>query len=265
MNTSSFRARSGVRAGFTLVEMLIVIAVIAILAAILFPVFGRVRERGRTIACNSNMKQLAMAFQQYAQDANDRLPGATDGPDGSGKYGGWIRYEDFGRKGAKNFNVDEGSLFTYVKSKDVYLCASDGEGKITGLSYAINACASQQNRDMTTGARTIDGYSKGKKISTIKNPTMFMILTEEARPGTGDGGANLDTSSTDDGYYNSVRPPDPANYENFLATRHQDGGNVAFLDGHVKWYKREMIKDQKFQIGGEGDLAKGCPEFQKIP
>jgi prepilin-type N-terminal cleavage/methylation domain-containing protein/prepilin-type processing-associated H-X9-DG protein len=258
------------RRGFTLVELLVVIGVIALLSAILLPVFGRVRETGRRTACTSNMKQLALAFQQYANDASDRLPGATDAPAGVNQNGGWIWYSRFGsgqgQTNAAVFDVTKGTLFPYVKATGVYLCPSDGIGRTTGLSYAINACASRQTRDLTTGVRTITGYSPGKKISSIKNPTMFMLLTEETRPGSGATGETVDTDSTDDGYYNSVRiPPDPESYRNVIATRHNEGGNVAFLDGHVKWYKREQIIENKFQIGGEGVLDKGCPEFQNLP
>ncbi len=62
------------RLGFTLIEMLVVIAIISILAAILFPVFQKVRENARAISCASNEKQLALGVLMYAQDANEALP-----------------------------------------------------------------------------------------------------------------------------------------------------------------------------------------------
>src|SRR6266536_2206230 len=60
--------------GFTLIELLVVIAIIAILAAILFPVFARARESARRISCASNLKQLGVAVQMYAQDFDEVLP-----------------------------------------------------------------------------------------------------------------------------------------------------------------------------------------------
>lgn len=62
------------REGFTLIELLVVIAIIAILAAILFPVFGRARENARKATCQSNLKQLGLAFSMYAQDWDEVLP-----------------------------------------------------------------------------------------------------------------------------------------------------------------------------------------------
>ncbi len=75
------------RRGFTLIELLVVIAIIAILAAILFPVFARAREKARQTSCLSNLKQLGLAAQMYAQDYDERItigweassPGTHDG------------------------------------------------------------------------------------------------------------------------------------------------------------------------------------------
>ena len=62
------------RHGFTLIEMLMVIAIIGVLAAILFPVFASVREKGRRISCVSNLHQLGLAVELYAQGSDDALP-----------------------------------------------------------------------------------------------------------------------------------------------------------------------------------------------
>lgn len=61
------------RLAFTLVELLVVVSIIGILAAILFPVFGQVRERARALTCLSNMRQLGLAVQQYTQDNEEHL------------------------------------------------------------------------------------------------------------------------------------------------------------------------------------------------
>ena len=60
--------------GFTLVEMLVVIAVIVVLMAILFPVFSRVRAHARKVKCISNLEQIAIALKKYRDDYNGRFP-----------------------------------------------------------------------------------------------------------------------------------------------------------------------------------------------
>jgi len=60
--------------GFTLIELLVVIGIIAVLAAILFPVFGRAREQGRIASCISNQRQIAQAITIYTQDYDETYP-----------------------------------------------------------------------------------------------------------------------------------------------------------------------------------------------
>ena len=72
------------RFGFTLIEMLIVVAIIAVLAAILFPVLQKVRENARATVCLSNYHQIGLAIHQYANDSYSQPP-----PDG-GSFNGLI-------------------------------------------------------------------------------------------------------------------------------------------------------------------------------
>jgi len=64
--------------GFTLVELLVVIGIIAVLSAILFPVFAQAREKARQTSCSSNEKQLGLAIMQYVQDYDETYPFGLD-------------------------------------------------------------------------------------------------------------------------------------------------------------------------------------------
>src|SRR5688572_1007433 len=71
MNRSANKRRH--RCAFTLIEILVVIAIIALLAAILFPVFARARENARRASCAGNLKQIGLAAAQYSADFDERL------------------------------------------------------------------------------------------------------------------------------------------------------------------------------------------------
>ncbi|MDW8103641.1 MAG: DUF1559 domain-containing protein [Armatimonadota bacterium] len=62
------------RTGFTLIELLVVIAIIAVLAAILFPVFAQAREKARSASCQSNYRQIGLAFHMYVADWDEVYP-----------------------------------------------------------------------------------------------------------------------------------------------------------------------------------------------
>ena len=96
------------KSAFTLVELLVVIAIIAILAAILFPTFARARENARRASCQSNLKQIGLAFIQYAQDYDEYSPSSVN----------------------RNVATNTGRrswptvLMPYVKSTQIFVCPS---------------------------------------------------------------------------------------------------------------------------------------------
>jgi prepilin-type N-terminal cleavage/methylation domain-containing protein/prepilin-type processing-associated H-X9-DG protein len=71
------------KTGFTLIEILIVIAIIAILAGILLPVLGVARERARRMNCGSNLRQIGSACLVFAESNNQKFPNINNNDNGS--------------------------------------------------------------------------------------------------------------------------------------------------------------------------------------
>jgi len=68
----------GTRSAFTLMELLVVIAIIAVLSALLLPALAGSKEKARRMACGSNMRQLGVGLQTFADDSDQEIPVATD-------------------------------------------------------------------------------------------------------------------------------------------------------------------------------------------
>ena len=210
---------------FTLIELLVVIAIIAILAAILFPVFQRVRENARRTACLSNLKQLGLGVIQYTQDYDERMPSVASGDatKGSGKLGGWMYYTNFGgTPGPLTFDPTQGSVYTYIKSKGVYVCPDDSTGQASGDSYAISSCVAGLTRD-------VNGIEAGKSLSAFDNSSGTLLFCEE--------GSGNPAVSTNDAYFLNDQSAVVVNaVGDNISLRHSGGSNMLFIDGHAKYY-----------------------------
>lgn len=66
--------RSARRSGFTLIELIVVIAIVGMLATLAMPAFGRMQDRAKSVACSANLRNLGVVVLSYAQDHDNRLP-----------------------------------------------------------------------------------------------------------------------------------------------------------------------------------------------
>lgn len=108
--------------GFTLVEILVVIGIIALLAAILFPVFSSVKEKARQSTCLSNLRQAGIAISMYAQDSDDHYPAGVDGPQ---HYVYLWHPDDDTLIQIKQLPLLRDVLYPYSKSNGIWQCPSD--------------------------------------------------------------------------------------------------------------------------------------------
>jgi len=136
--------------GFTLLELLVVVAIMAILAAMMLPALAKAKQQAKRIQCINNHKQLAATCLMYVADNDDWLPanGRTDPPDVNHKL--WVQGA-FVRPDANTnsaYLLDERyALFAnYLKTTRVYVCPTDRPHVMVGgvkhdklRSYALNA------------------------------------------------------------------------------------------------------------------------------
>src|SRR5688500_14680103 len=125
--------------GFTLVELLVVIGIIAVLIGMLMPVLSRAREQANRAACASNLRQCGLATTMYLGDNNRQFP-AHQG-------GSVLSYYSWGGKAGTEYTVTERFINRYIGKRgaasqneqgvtDVFRCPSDS-GAAAGLwSYS---------------------------------------------------------------------------------------------------------------------------------
>jgi prepilin-type processing-associated H-X9-DG protein len=139
---------------------LVVIAIIAILAAILFPVFGRARENARRSSCQSNLKQIGLGLLQYTQDYDETYMVDWDG--------------------ARSYKQ---SIQPYLKSGQLWACPSNpANSQITFpaangypaivRSYAVNP------RVVLPSWSTPNGLGRGLAMSFVNNPSQKIVLAD---------------------------------------------------------------------------------------
>jgi prepilin-type N-terminal cleavage/methylation domain-containing protein/prepilin-type processing-associated H-X9-DG protein len=212
----------GRRDGFTLIELLVVISIIAIIAAILFPVFARARENARRASCQSNLKQMSLGVLQYVQDYDERFP--LSGGDQT------LR--------CSVYSSDPFSWATkiqpYVKSTQIFKCPSDYWHSAGGPNDAIRKTATMSyanSKELGPIYKAPTVPPTPAHISSIASPTKVVMWIEYEYTQN----AQMDTIGCHwwaDTYFFT-------NGDALAYNRHLDGSNIAFADGHVKWFKTE--------------------------
>ncbi len=204
--------------GFTLVELLIVMAIVAVIVAILFPVFAGVRERGRRTVCQSNLKQIALAMQQYVQDNDGSYPAIHN----------WAFAANSYAKNAEIFRCpdapsDEQTIVSLVDFSCVSApCPVDAP---YDRSHPVNYIYNLPR--LVTFSALPTAHSRGNHESVLATPSTVWL--------------NMDTYWTNNSstyyYGRSVSTSCGRAFEGTIL--HSGAGNYSYLDGHVKWLTPE--------------------------
>ena len=210
LKASSTSANRGI---FTLIELLIVIAIIAILASMLLPALNKARGKAKTISCTNNQKSIGTAMLMYTDDYNSQFPPYVPVLLWNTWHGEIMPY-----MGIPRFSIDA------AKTK-VFVCPDDDTETSNPWNYPKGSYAVNSGSNWTNGTGLI--WEAGSaKLSRIKNSSSLILMTDFRRTFNnvyaGNNGwsniVSITMRSTAFGYHNN-----------------KGGSPFLFCDGHVKF------------------------------
>lgn len=234
---------------FTLVELLVVLAIISILMALLLPSLRRARDAAKMAGCASNLHQIGLAHELYSNDNSglmvplityypDSTPGVYPDP---GAYWMHLLFPYLGRKlittdmsnaqadaytlGVKNFRCPATTL-TFPDTYDTYW------GTELQLAYGLNY--SSMSGDYS-GSGDVYPNGRGTPRGRVKNPSKFVVVMDAKNYA-------LAYSIVDD-------PSQPSDAYYIPTQRHRGRANLLFLDGHVESNKRGYFAEDPGYTG----------------
>jgi len=239
----SSRARAGSHShlgAFTLVELLVVMAIVAILAAILLPALAGARSKASAIQCLNNERQLTMACLLYTADHDDELPYNMGGAEihrqvALGNYLNWNSSVLSWEPDPDNTNtvlLTQGGIGTDL-TPPVYRCPSDRvvsdiqaalgwQARVR--TYSMNAMVGNAGEFSKEGTNVNNpNYRQFFKLSEITQPSRIFLFIEEH------------PDSINDGYF--LNQPPSMKWTDLPASFHEGAANLTYADGHTEMYK----------------------------
>jgi prepilin-type N-terminal cleavage/methylation domain-containing protein/prepilin-type processing-associated H-X9-DG protein len=252
--------------GFTLVELLVVIGIIALLLTVLLPVLGAARRRAQSVACASDVRQIYIAMMMFAQDNKGSLPR----PYGVGDLSSnpvFLKHFAFlqkvaGASGHVDLDDNKGALWKYVKGKDtrakLLMCDGDEGEMLAGhpmnpsyprnLSYSFNSLIERPGSADT---------APGLKLDKVLQGSTKIMIYEELAPN--DTWCIMGRSPDDvpSGRHAMGMRTDFRNNPNSPDYKSKGRGNFGFFDGHVESLSPgQVLANKKYHV----PLIKGDPE-----
>jgi len=216
--------------GFTLVELLVVVAIIALLISVLLPSLGVAKQLAQSADCSSNTRSLGMAVQMYVTESNEYYPAAWDVC--AAPSIAWCgAYYTVG--GVAYMDVTRGPLWPYLKQKQIAECPTFtpaklkyvGSGRISGFGINSQYVAGDPVVNPNDGYAGMTNYARPARASQIKSHSQTILFADCARVKSGVINEEVFV------YPRYKSDGVSLNYATFHF-RHRDKANANFCDGH---------------------------------
>jgi len=211
--------------GFTLVELLVVIGIIALLISILIPALNKARQQSMRLKCLSNLRQLGIASLMYSNDNKQWLAFCNWGP--TSPRPGWLYSGTVVSNNPRM--VETGVWWPYLKNAEIYKCPAHAT-----LDRANSGVTDEYTSYLMDGATCAFGDPNHMQYRITKFKPEYILMWEADEHG---GARWNDGSSFPPESYN---PGDP--FASALAARHGDHASTLYMDGHAGWLSHAEFK-----------------------
>lgn len=226
--------------GFTLVELLTVVAIIALLLAILLPNFAKVKELAKRANCSTNLKSLGSGWQMYWAENNNRIPPTRVG---SGKNGTWDYVLNYGGQWLSAGKLYEGKAISNERN---YVCPTlEGHyspwfGSAPNAGFFRNPPAGPTNNFWPPNGSTTTKMTYGiRRMKTYDGPNNSTLSYDPGNP-TYEALKVWDSTNSRDSLGEPSRfswMADCFAYTDVALNGHVPGLNVLLLDGRVEFFQ----------------------------